>query len=288
MDGIIVLLKPPGMTSSNAVYDVRRIFSEKRAGHTGTLDPGAAGVLPICIGRATKLFDCLVEKEKSYTFELLFGARTDTQDAYGRVVETMECWEIAREDVERVLPAFLGKQAQTAPVYSALKVDGRKMYDLARAGETVEPRVREIEIRALTLREQTGRNRFLLDVRCTRGTYVRTLAEDIGRRLGVPAYLTFLLRTASGPFTLERAHTVAELEERKLSGTLAETVVTCEEALSFLPSVTLPPERRQPTVNGLDTFLSNQPDGDVRVYCGGFLGVGRVEHRRLRLAVHLY
>jgi len=150
MDGVVVLLKPPGMTSSNAVYDVRKLFCEKRAGHLGTLDPAAAGVLPICLGRATRLFDLLVDKDKEYVFELAFGARTDTQDAYGRVLER-DGKPVSREELRAALPAFVGEQKQVAPVYSALKVDGKKMCDLARAGEEIEPRERDVRIDALVL-----------------------------------------------------------------------------------------------------------------------------------------
>ena len=243
MDGVVVLLKPPGMTSSNAVYDVRRIFSEKRAGHLGTLDPGAAGVLPVCIGRATKLFDYLVDKRKEYVFELAFGLATDTQDAFGRVVE-QDARLVTRSELNAALPSFLGEQTQLASVYSALKVDGRKMYDLARAGVAVEPKARTIAIHALELLGETGENRFLLRVNCSRGTYVRTLCADIGARLGTCAYMSFLLRTAAGPFTIARARSVAELNAMRDAGTLFDSVVSCEEALPFLPAVMLPPDRR--------------------------------------------
>lgn len=287
MDGVVVLLKPPGMTSSNAVYDVRRIFTEKRAGHLGTLDPGAAGVLPVCIGRATRLFDYLVDKQKEYVFEISFGLSTDTQDAFGAVTGRSPRI-VTREEIAAVLPSFLGEQQQKASVYSALKVDGRKMYDLARAGVVIEPKVRTISIHSLELTGQTGENRFLLKVRCSRGTYVRTLASDIGERLHTCAYMSFLLRTASGPFSLAQSRTVAELAEMREAGTLVDSVVSCENALSFLPEVWLPDDRRTAARNALDTFMPGLPNGDCRLYCGGFLGIGKVENSRVKLAVHLY
>lgn len=287
MDGVVTLLKPSGMTSSNGVYDVRRIFNEKRAGHLGTLDPGAAGVLPICLGRATRLFDYLVDKEKEYFFEIAFGVATDTQDVYGSVV-CRDDKSVTLDALSGVLPEFLGEQMQAASVYSALKVDGKKMCDLVRAGKTVEPKTRKIIIHALELVEQIGDNRFLLRIACSRGTYVRTVCADIGVRLGTCAHMSFLLRTASGPFTVAHAYSVAQLEAHKQAGTLAACVTSCEEALSFLPAVTLPEDRKTPTMNGLDTFVPEVADGPLRVYCGGFLGVGKAEHNRLKLAVHLY
>lgn len=287
MDGFVNVLKAPGMTSSNAVYDVRAIFSEKRAGHLGTLDPGAAGVLPIALGRAARLFDLLVEKEKTYLFELILGVSTDTFDAYGTVTATADC-EIAPERLNEVLPGFLGQTRQLAPAYSALKVDGRKMYDLAREGGAVPERLRNIAVSELEIVEQLAKNRYLLRVRCSRGTYVRALARDIGLSLGVPAHLSFLLRTVAGPFTLESTLSIAALAQKKLDGTLAETVISCEAALMFLPAVTLPKRRRVPTMNALETSGVDAADGLVRVYSGGFLGVGEVKDGCARLRIHLY
>lgn len=288
MDGVVILLKPPGMTSSNAVYDVRKLFFEKRAGHLGTLDPAAAGVLPICLGRATRLFDLLVDKDKEYVFELAFGARTDTQDAYGHALERDDR-VISREELCAALPAFVGEQKQVAPVYSALKVGGKKMCDLARAGEAIEPREREVCIDALELLEQTGERRFLLRAVCSRGTYVRALCESIAAALGTVAYVSFLLRARAGPFEIERAHSVLELREAAERGALMETVVSCEEAVSFLPALRLPRERRTPSVNALETGISGAADGAVRLYAGEeFLGVGRVEAGAVKLAIHLY
>ena len=286
-EGIVTVLKPPGMTSNNAVYDVRRLFGVKRVGHLGTLDPGAAGVLPVCVGRAARLFDYLVNKEKTYIAEIAFGIATDTQDSYGKVTETDPNCRVTREMLEDVLPKFVGRQKQTAPAYSALKVDGRKMYDLARAGEAVPEKIREITIHGLRLMEQTGDNRYLIEVRCSRGTYIRTLAFDIGAALGVPAYLAFLLRTASGSFTLDTAYSVQELEQRRENGTLSETLMSCEEALKAYPAVSLPENRRIPTMNALES-VCRAPDGIVRVYANGFLGLGEVRDNRVRLTVHLY
>ncbi len=288
MDGIVSVLKPPGMTSSNVVFDVRRVFGEKRAGHLGTLDPAAAGVLPVCLGRATRLFDILVDKDKEYVFEAAFSIQTDTQDACGAVT-ALDGRRVTEAELARVLPEFLGGQMQTASVYSALKVDGRKMYDLARAGEIVEPKTREICVHELELIGQTGENRFLLRTVCSRGTYIRSLCESIAQRLGTLGYVSVLLRTRSGPFAIDQALTIAELDAAKSAGSLAQTLVSCEEAISFLPELRLPSERTIPTKNGLDTHLPGAADGRVRAYVPeGFLGVGEVANERFRLLIHLY
>ncbi|MDO4571859.1 MAG: tRNA pseudouridine(55) synthase TruB [Clostridia bacterium] len=287
MDGVFNLLKPPGMSSSNLVYDLRRLLDEKRAGHLGTLDPGAAGVLPVCVGRATRLFDYLVDKEKAYIFEMRFGFATDTLDAYGRVTARGGAVP-SREALRAALPAFIGEQSQTAPLYSALKVGGRKMYDLARAGAAVEPPTRRITVGALELLEQTGPGSFLLSLRCSRGTYVRSLAADIAASLGGMAYVSVLLRAASGAFTLESAHTLAELAALRDAGRIGEALTDCETALMHLPALELGAARRRAAMNGLDTAVPGRPDGDVRLYADGFLGVGRVKSGSARLSVHLY
>ena len=288
MDGIVTVLKPPGMTSSNVVFDVRKIFGEKRAGHLGTLDPAAAGVLPVCLGRATRLFDILVDKDKEYVFEVAFGTQTDTQDAYGTVISRDDrC--VAQDELAEVLPEFIGGQMQTASIYSALKVDGKKMYDLARAGEKVEPRTREICVHELELIEQTAQNRFVLRAVCSRGTYVRSLCESIAKRLGTVGYVPVLLRTRSGPFTSEQALTISELDAAKSAGTLPETLISCEEAMAFLPELRLAADRTTPTKNGLETHVRGVADGLVRAYGNEvFLGVGEVKNERFRLNIHLY
>ena len=288
MDGIVTILKPPGMTSSNVVFDVRKIFSEKRAGHLGTLDPAAAGVLPVCLGRATRLFDILVDKDKEYVFEIAFGTQTDTQDAYGTVL-ARDNRIVVQTELERILPEFIGDQIQAASIYSALKVDGKKMYDLARAGETIEPRLREICVHELELIEQTAPNRFLLRAVCSRGTYVRSLCESIAEKLGTIGYVPVLLRTRSGLFVSERALTIAELDTAKSKGTLDQTLTSCEDAMAFLPELRLPADRTIPTKNGLETHVRGEADGFVRAYGDGvFLGIGEIKHERFRLTIHLY
>ena len=208
------------------------------------------------------------------------------------ILSFLFCWN-AQAQVEKsplldaALSAFRGRIRQTPPDYSALKYNGKKLYDLARAGKEIPDKSREVEIFALERTETTGRNRFLLNVTCSRGTYIRTLCSDIGKALGVPAHMAFLLRTASGPFTLAHAVTIAELEERKAQGMLADAVTSCEDALAFLPRYELAADRRRPAMNGLPTH-TNAADGTYRFYCEGFLGIGTVLAHNAVLKVHLY
>lgn len=249
--GLVNLLKPPGMTSSDAVSELRRIFGQKRVGHTGTLDPGAAGVLPICVGRATRLFDYLVDKEKEYIAEVCFGAASDTQDSYGRVVEQAQT-NLTAAQLRAVLPAFLGEQEQVAPMYSALSSGGKKLYQLAREGAAAVEKRRMVYIRALELIQQTGPQSFLLRVECGRGTYVRTLCYDIGRALHAPAYLSFLLRSRSGGFDLEEAYTLDELRALKDAGELWRALIPPEKALAGLAAapLSLDAEQQRLFLNG--------------------------------------
>ena len=291
MEGIVPLLKPPGLSSSDCVVDVRRLFGEKRVGHLGTLDPGAAGILPVCVGRAVRLFDYLVDKDKTYRFELILGTATDTQDSFGQVVET-GTEDIPAAALEAVLPRFRGEIEQIAPAYSALKSNGQKLYDLALQGKDVPEKRRPVTIGELNLLQQEGKGRFLLEMTCSRGTYVRTVCHDLGHALGTCGHMGGLLRTRSGPFSVDRSFTVEELRTLQTAGTLAQTLTSCEDALMQYPALTLPEDRLIPTKNGLPTDLhgaDKRPDGVVRLYCDGrFLGIGRVEKNRARLVVHLY
>ena len=291
MEGIVPLLKPPGLSSSDCVVDVRRLFSEKRVGHLGTLDPGAAGILPVCVGRAVRLFDYLVDKDKTYRFELILGAATDTQDSFGQVTEEGPKAFSAAE-IQAVLPRFQGNIEQLAPAYSALKSNGQKLYDLVLQGKEVPEKRRPVTICDLTLLKQEGEGRFLLEMTCSRGTYVRTVCHDIGHALGTCGHMGSLLRTRSGPFTVTQAFTVEEIRAMQAAGRLKDALISCEEALVQFPTLNLGPDRLIPTKNGLVTDLhggDRQADGPVRLYCdGAFLGVGKVEKNRVRLAVHLY
>ena len=293
LEGVVNVLKPPGLTSSDVVSDIRHIFGMKRVGHTGTLDPGAAGVLPICIGRATRLFDYLVDKEKEYIGEIAFGIATDTQDSYGEAVERMDA--VVTEDmIKAVLPLFTGLQNQTAPLYSALSVGGKKMYKLAREGVEVERKVREINVPALELITQTAPNRYLVRIVCSKGTYVRTLCHDIGERIGVPAHMSFLLRTRSGAFDLDGAFTIGELREMKEQDRLGEAVTSIEQSLMHIGEarMELNAKGEKFLTHGAEVVfpgVENLPvDIPLRGYCNGkFLGIAKSNGEAVHICTFL-
>ena len=293
LEGVVNVLKPPGLTSSDVVSDIRHIFGMKRVGHTGTLDPGAAGVLPICIGRATRLFDYLVDKEKEYIGEIAFGIATDTQDSYGEAVERMDA-VVTEEMIKAVLPSFTGLQNQTAPLYSALSVGGKKMYKLAREGVEVERKVREINVPALELITQTAPNRYLVRIVCSKGTYVRTLCHDIGERIGVPAHMSFLLRTRSGAFDLDGAFTIGELREMKEQNRLGEAVTSIEQSLMHIGEarMELNAKGEKFLTHGAEVVfpgVENLPvDIPLRGYCNGkFLGIAKSNGEAVHICTFL-
>ena len=288
MEGIVSVLKPPAMSSSDVVVDIRRIYGTKRVGHLGTLDPEAAGVLPVCVGRAVRLFDYLVDKQKEYLTEIVFGSSTDTQDAQGKILSRSKKI-VSTEHLMEVLPSFTGMIEQVAPAYSALKYQGKTMYDYVRSGHMIPEKRRTVDISDLTLIEELSKNHFLLKVACSRGTYIRTLCYDIGEMLGVPAHMSFLLRTRSGCFTLDSSFSIDQLRERKNSGTLEESLVTCEQALGFMPELKIDMRRMKPALNGLETSIPNVAAENVRLYAGDiFLGIGKVKNGSVRLAVNLF
>ncbi len=294
LHGIINVFKPPGPTSSDIVVGLRRLLGIKRVGHLGTLDPGAAGVLPVCVGNATRLFDILIEKRKTYIAEIVFGVATATQDAFGAAVEYGSA-DVSEQRLTEVLPRFLGKIEQTPSVYSAIKVGGKRQYELARQGETAGAKTRSAEIYELQLLEQLAEGRFLIRVACSKGTYVRTLIHDIGRALWTYAHMGFLLRTQSGPFTIDTAITIEEIAELSEQGRLNEIIVRAEDVLAELPAVRAPRDRFIPFTNGLSTNIRFAEaeraiiEGEAcRLYCGGeFLGVCVLNGEEFRWTIRL-
>lgn len=213
--GIINLMKPPGISSFQAVATVKRMLSASKAGHTGTLDPAAVGVLPICLERATRVIPYIHEEEKGYVGELKLGTVTDTLDGEGTILEKNDKWKaLTEEDIEAAFEDFLGEQNQLPPMYSAVHHQGKRLYELAREGKKIKRDPRKIKISYL---EITGINLPLVrfKVTCSRGTYIRTLAADIGEKLGPGAHLSFLIRTRSGPFKLDESITFEELDKNK-------------------------------------------------------------------------
>lgn len=235
MDGVLNLLKPPGMTSHDVVNFVRRTLSIKKVGHTGTLDPGVAGVLPICVGRATRLAEFITGSDKAYRAEITFGVTTSTQDGFGETLTEQDASHLTRGDVAYALARFHGPIEQVPPMVSAVKVGGKRLYELARQGVEVEREPRQVVIHKLQLLDfRPGPHPVaFVDVVCSKGTYVRTLAHDLGQMLQVGAYMSYLVRTRSGPFRLEQAATLEELAAGQAA------LLPPAEALGGMPRATV-------------------------------------------------
>lgn len=215
MDGILPLWKPRGMTSHDCVMKIRRIYKTKKVGHTGTLDPEVEGVLPICIGQATKVVPFLTDTKKTYIAELKLGQTTETEDSYGEIVETVEVNAFPKtSEIDACFESFIGVTEQIPPMYSAVKVNGKKLYEYARANEEVERPIRNIEIYSIKrLAQNKDEHTIRFQVTCSKGTYIRTLCVDIGKKLGYPAHMSFLERTQTGNFTKKEAVTFEQLEK---------------------------------------------------------------------------
>jgi len=284
MEGVLNLLKPPGMTSHDAVAYLRRLTGVRKVGHTGTLDPGAAGVLIICLGRSTRLARFLEPADKRYRAEITFGLSTRTHDAFGEVVDEADAGRLTREAIEEVLPRFRGPLEQVPPMTSAIKQGGRKLYELAREGRDVERAPRRVVIHSLTLikvsRLGTPRPRMLFDVHCSKGTYIRSLCADIGAALGLPAYMSFLIRTAVGAFGLRDALTLEQAARDWRAGLLPERLLSPAQALADLPAVMVRESAVRAVRNGARLFPAGAvawpatPVRFVRLHAAhGFLGV---------------
>lgn len=278
MDGFINLLKPPGMTSSDAVVRVRKLLpKDVRVGHGGTLDPDAAGVLPICVGRGTKLFDYLIDKRKTYVAEACLGIETDTQDATGRVVARSPV-HAGEYEIRVAMQKLTGDILQVPPMFSAVKREGRRMYDLARRGQSAELAPRPVRVDAFEYLRPTGSSRFLVRIACGKGVYVRTLIHDLGRLLGCGAHMAFLLRTQAGTFDIEGAATPDEL-----SKDVQAALLPLDAPLKHLPEVHVRPAAGRLLRNGNPVAFCDldrvPPQGEpVRVYLdGGLAAIGQAD-----------
>lgn len=248
MNGFLNLLKPPGMSSGAAVAIIKRLTGEK-VGHAGTLDPEASGVLPIMVGRATRLLDYFTDKSKSYVAEIAFTGATDTQDAQGTVIEP--CHRIPeRGEIESILDRFRGEILQCPPAYSALKKDGVPLYALARKGQLVETKGRPTLIRKLELGEKTNQNGYMLFVDCGSGTYIRTLCHDIGQALSCPAHMRFLLRIRHGAFRLDHACTIEEIQAVAAENRLENMLLPLDYPLQEMKKVQVPDRFAKMARNG--------------------------------------
>ena len=284
MDGVIVLNKPYGKTSHDMVYMVRKLTGIKKVGHTGTLDPAATGVLPICIGKATKAAELLTASDKAYRAQLALGMTTDTLDADGDVLteQPVLCTEA---EIRAVIKGFEGDIEQTPPMYSAIKVNGQKLYELARKGVEVERKARTVHIYSIDIVElDLEQGLVTIDVECSKGTYIRTLCDDIGRELGCGAYINRLERTKSGMFDSSQCWTVLQLQELKERGVL-ERAITPVDALFSYPKLNVPEHLAQKIKNGNRIAYKNLIVGKYRVYdtAGCFLAVMEYNGKQLVL-----
>ncbi|SDY84660.1 tRNA pseudouridine55 synthase [Proteiniborus ethanoligenes] len=286
MNGIINVLKPPGMTSHDVVNFIRKTINIKRVGHTGTLDPNAAGVLPICIGKATRVVQYFDDFNKVYRAELTLGYETDTQDKYGEVINKLETYNVTYQDIERVFNKFKGKIKQIPPMYSAIKYNGKKLYELAREGKTIERQPREIIIHDLKILKNYDNKRIMFDANCSKGTYIRTLCNDLGREIGALGCMTFLLRKEVGDFKIEDSYTLEEIKEYANAQRLADIVLPIDSALKHYSHIEVDKGYFQILKNGgkikLDNnhikSFSNNNKKSTRVYCNEkFIGIGLIE-----------
>lgn len=225
--GIINVYKEKGFTSFDVVAKLRGILRTKKIGHTGTLDPDAEGVLPVCIGRATKVCDILTDKDKVYEAVMLLGVETDTQDTSGEVLKQLPV-EVSEERVKEAVLSFVGEYAQIPPMYSALKVNGKKLYELAREGKTIERKTRNVSIFSIEILE-VDLPRVRMSVHCSKGTYIRTLCHDIGQKLGCGGCMEKLLRTKVGIFELADTLKLSEIDELAKAGTVEEKIIAVDE-----------------------------------------------------------
>lgn len=306
--GMINVYKEKGYTSHDVVAKLRGICKQKKIGHTGTLDPDAVGVLPVCLGSATRLCDMLTEKEKEYVAVCRLGLQTDTQDASGRILEEKPVTVTAGELLEAV-QSFLGDSKQIPPMYSALKVNGKKLYELAREGKEIERQPRQITVYELELLEEQLPE-FTMRVRCSKGTYIRTLCHDIGQKLGCGGIMVSLVRTRVGRFSIEEALPLSRLQELADGGMLETAVVPVEAMFEKLPLLRVKETAMKALVNGnqlkeeeverqreaaeensLRQQAAEEKNTEYRVYSyeGSFYGVYRYEaEKRLYCPVKLF
>lgn len=284
MNGILLIIKPPGMTSFDVVAYLRGIFKTKKIGHAGTLDPATGGLLPVCIGKATKAIEWFSDFDKSYRAEMVLGVVTDTQDAEGNIIERNEV-TADENTILGTINSFVGKYNQIPPMYSAIKVGGQKLYDLARQGIEVQRSARQVEISRISVSEIKQENNTTIvrfDVVCSKGTYVRTLCHDIGQRLGCGAHMSFLIRTRVGPFSLTEGITLEEVKKCHDEGTLPSVLKPVDILFQEYKPLTVGEKAMGRFMNGAVVKLHGnrrfEANETVRVYSvdGLFAGLGKI------------
>lgn len=278
-NGIIVIDKPQGWTSMDVCAKLRGMFREKRVGHAGTLDPMATGVLPVFIGRATRAVEFASEGEKEYVAGLKLGVVTNTQDTSGQVLETHPV-QVAPEQLEEALERFRGDIQQIPPMYSAIKINGKKLYELARKGKEVERKPRPVTIHALNIETQTAPDEYIIRVRCSKGTYVRTLCHDIGQVLGCGGTMSSLRRTMAAGFALGRAVSLEDVENAPDRQAL---LLPVDAYFSTYPALTVDAGTEKKIRNGMTVVLPKLAAGTYRVYGpeGSFLALSGAHQGKL-------
>lgn len=284
MDGIIIINKGKNYTSNDVVSIVKKITKSK-VGHTGTLDPNATGVLPLLIGNATKVSKYLINHDKEYEVVLQLGIRTETADVEGKVIEQKEVTAemLNKDNIEEKLQQFIGKQEQIPPIYSAIKVNGKKLYEYARKGQEVELKPRQIEIYSIQLVGINEKEKQIsFKVKCSKGTYIRSLCEDISKKLGTVGYMKELNRLQAGEFYIKDAVTISEMKEKIEAGNL-ENIITIEEIFKNNPQIQLEQEQIEPYINGVK-INTEKTNGVYRIYKpdGTFIGLGIIENSKLK------
>ena len=280
MNGFINVLKPVGATASDIVVCIKHVLHEKKVGHLGTLDPGASGVLPVAVGQGTKLFNYLTNKVKYYRAFFTFGKTTDTLDSYGEVVESNGRVP-SSEQLAEALQGFVGEIQQVPPAYSAISVGGVRAYKLARNGETVELRSRAVQIYNLTLIEQRSADTFVVDIKCSGGTYIRSLVRDISNACGTVGYMSGLIRLQSGCFDIENAYTLDEIRELK-EQCLLDVMYPLKDVEDYVVE-----DRLFDDLNNGRSVCA-QFDGYKKIYCQGvFFGLGKSVNGKLELEYYL-
>lgn len=285
---IVDLNKPEGITSQQAVTRLKKIFGVKKAGHAGTLDPLATGVLLVCLGEATKISRFLMDKDKEYRARMKLGERTDTLDAEGRVTETRQVPDLSRHDIEQAAQEFIGRIVQTPPMYSAIKHKGRPLYALARKGLTVERTSRPVDIYALTV-TRVDLPYIDLSISCSKGTYIRSLCDDLGERLGTLAHLTSLVRTRTGIFSIERAAGFDRLSVDMEDLGPRPYIYTIDEALSEIKEVYVNENDYKRARNGMPISAENLHESDSQPFVrlkspeGELFGIGKIENNNIAI-----
>ena len=279
MDGVLIINKPKGYTSHDIVNIIRKELHIKKVGHTGTLDPNATGVLPILIGNATKISKYLIEHDKTYIAEIKLGEKTTTGDSEGEIIETRNVEKNQPEKIQEVLTKFLGKQKQTPPKFSAIKINGKKAYEYARTGQDIKLEQREIEIFSINLLSYENNN-IKFKVKCSKGTYIRTLCEDIAETLGTVGYMNSLERIQVDKFNIEKSVTIEQI--RNNHTLIEKNIISIEEIFRKCEKIELNDYKLNLFLNGVQLTF-NQPEAVYRIYNKStFIGLGVIHNNLLK------